>query len=253
MTTRGLPAHAAGLDAYPRILPLADTAASVEFADVIDPAINARVAALDIAVSASELPGIVETTPTYRSLLICYDPAVLNFASLVGAVRKLIRETLAVPEMSARRWTVPVLYGPPHGEDLAEVARHCGLHRDEVIAAHTGVEFRVYLVGFAPGVPVLGRLPVSLHMPRRTRPRPSVAAGSVLIAGAQASLLSNAMPSGWHILGRTPVRAFQPEADDPFLFRPGDRVRFRAIDRVAFDDLAEAAARGRPAALLDTA
>ncbi|MBV9538935.1 MAG: 5-oxoprolinase subunit PxpB [Acidisphaera sp.] len=229
MTGRGPPSHALGSDDYPRLLPLGDAALSVEFGDAIDPAINARVTALDLVLAASELPGIVETVPSYRSLLVCYDPERIGWGALVAALRDLLRQAVGAPAERGRLWTVPVRYGPPYGEDLQDVAARCGMRPDEVIAAHSGVEFRVYLVGFAPGVPVLGTLPSELRVPRRSSPRPRVAAGSVVIAGAQASMLSTDMPSGWHVLGRTALRAYRPHQDNPFLFRPGDRVRFRPI------------------------
>ena len=250
MAVTGLPAHALGLEAYPRLLPVGDAAVSVEFGNTIDPTINAQVAALDLAIAVSELPGIIETVPTYRSLLICYEPAELDFASLVSAVRDLVRDGQGAQADPGRHWTIPVEYGPPHGEDLEEVGRRCGLAPEEVIAAHAGVEFLVYLVGFSPGVPNLGRLPDCLNLPRRAQPRPMIPAGSVVIAGAQASIISVAMPSGWYIIGRTPVRAYQPDRPDPFLFNPGDRVRFRPIDGATYAGLAAAAAQGEMVAAL---
>lgn len=241
----GLPAHALGVEEYPRLLPLGDAALTVEFGNAIDPAIHARVTALDLALAAAELPGIQEMVPTYRSLLICYEPADLPFAALVAAIRRLVAEGGADAAEPGRRWDVPVAYGPPFGEDLDQVGERCGLSPAEVIAAHGAVEFLVYLVGFAPGVPILGRLPDRLHLPRRAVPRPSIPAGSVVIAGAQASIVSIPVPSGWHVLGRTPVRPFQRDRADPFLFRPGDRVRFHPIDPADFDRLTEAAAAGK--------
>ena len=138
---------------------------------------------------------------------------------------------------------MPVAYGAPFGEDLEAVAETLQLHPDEVVATHASTEYLVYLVGFNPGAPNLGGLPKRLHIPRRKVPHPMVAAGSVAIGGMQTGITSIAIPTGWHILGRTPVRPFAVERAEPFLFKPGDRIRFRPIP-------AAEAASGEPVASL---
>jgi KipI family sensor histidine kinase inhibitor len=237
--------------AYPRFLPVGDTALTVEFGDAIDPTINAAVIALDLGLAAAELPGIIETVPTYRSLLICYEPAELPYHTLVAAVRELIGENFGRAGRAGRCWTVPVAYGAPYGEDLEEVAATLRLEPRQVIAAHAGTEYLVYLVGFNPGAPNLGGLPTQLHIPRRKVPHPMVAAGSVAIGGMQTGITSIAIPTGWHILGRTPVRPFVVTRREPFLFEPGDRIRFRPIDGAEFERLAADAAAGEPVASLE--
>lgn len=240
----GLPAHAIGTEMYPRLLPLGDAALIVEFGDVIEPELNDRVIALDLALIAINLPGIVETVPTYRSLLIYYEPDELDFASLVFSLRDLLGKEWTQPLNSGRRWAIPVAYGTPFGDDLIEIGGRCGLSSDEVIGAHTSVDFLVYMVGFAPGIPNLGGLPECLRIHRRAIPRPTIPAGSVVIAGAQASIVSVAMPSGWHVLGRTPVRPYQRDSETPFLFRAGDRVRFYAIGSESYTRLEACVSRG---------
>ena len=234
--------------AYPRFLPVGDTALTVEFGEAIDPAINAAVMALDRALAAAEIAGITETVPTYRSLLICYEPTELPYQTLLVHIRELMAEGLECRRRTGRCWTVPVAYGPPFGEDLDDVAATLGLRPDQVIAAHSGTEYLVYLVGFNPGAPNLGGLPKRLHIPRRKVPHPMVAAGSVAIGGMQTGITSIAIPTGWHILGRTPVRPFAVDRAEPFLFKPGDRIRFRPIDAAEFHALAAAAASGEPVA-----
>ncbi len=229
---------------YPRFLPVGDTALTVEFGEAIDPAINAAVMSLDRALAAAEIPGIIETVPTYRSLLICYEPAELPYQALLGHLRELLAEGLQGTRRTGRVWTVPVAFGAPFGEDLDGVATTLDLQPDEVIAAHAGIEYLVYLVGFNPGAPNLGGLPERLHIPRRKVPHPMVAAGSVAIGGMQTGITSIAIPTGWHILGRTPVRPFAVNRDEPFLFKPGDRIRFRPICAAEFNDLAAEAATG---------
>jgi 5-oxoprolinase (ATP-hydrolysing) subunit B len=237
-------------EVYPRFLPVGDTALTVEFGNAIDPVINAAVIALDIALAASELPGIVETVPTYRSLLVCYEPGELPYQTLVDAVRELLGEGPGRSRRPGRCWSVPVAYGDAYGDDLEAVAETLNLTPDEVIAAHSGSEYLVYLVGFNPGAPNLGGLPQQLHIPRRQIPRPMVPAGSVAIGGMQTGITTIAIPTGWYILGRTPVLPFVVTRREPFLFQPGDRIRFRPINTTEFDRLAAEAAAGEPVASL---
>jgi KipI family sensor histidine kinase inhibitor len=223
----------------PRFLPVGDSALSVEFGNAISPPINNAVVSLDIALLAAELEGIVETVPSFRSLLICYDPGVLSHERLVETVRRLIRPGGRKHEAAGVPWNVPVVYDPPYADDLDDVAQRLGLAPEQVIALHAGAEYRVYMVGFAPGIPIMGGLPEPLHIPRRLDPRGKLPAGAVVIGGMQAAIASAPVPSGWYILGRTPLRLFDLSRADPFLFRPGDRIRFRRIDIAEYQRLAE--------------
>lgn len=238
---------------YPRLKPVGDLALSVEFGNAIDPELNAQVMALDLLIAAAEIPGITETVPAYRSLLICYDPAELPYSDLVRHVGALLAQNTGRPRRAGRRWTVPVVYGGPYGDDLDDAAAKLGLPPREVIEIHTSVDYLVYLVGFNPGTPNLGGLPPQLHIPRRVTPRPQVPPGSVAIGGMQTGITSIPIPTGWYILGRTPVKPYQPKRQDPFLFQPGDRIRFRPIDPDTFDELAELEAQGGMAATLGEA
>jgi KipI family sensor histidine kinase inhibitor len=229
----------ANLGDYPRFLPVGDTALAVEFGDAIDPQINAAVIAFDLRLAGADLAGIVETVPTYRSLLVRYDPVAVDFTALVAELRRLIARLGASARAVGTRWSVPVVYDPPFAADLEEVAERLKLSSDAIVALHAGADYHVYTVGFAPGIPLLGGLPAALHIPRRQCPRPRVPDGAVMIGGMQAALVSMPVPSGWYILGQTPLRAFDPERQDPFLFRPGDRVRFRRIDAVEYARLAD--------------
>ena len=181
---------------YPRFLPVGDCALSVEFANAIDPAVNAAVQALDRAVAAADLEGIVETTPTFRSLLVIYEPETIGFDELVEALRGLLADGLRTRSVTGRSWTVPVLYGSPSEDDLVEVAAATGNSRDDVIAIHSSAEYQVYFVGFVPGLPTLGGLPPALHLPRRPVPRLGIPAGSVMIGGMQGLIVPMTMPSG---------------------------------------------------------
>jgi KipI family sensor histidine kinase inhibitor len=222
---------------YPRFLPVGDCALTVEFADAIDPAINASVQALDRAIAASNLPGIIETAPSFRSLLIIYEPETIGANVLIDELRRLIADGLRTRLATGRSWTVPVAYGCPTDTDLLEVSAATGLSRKDVVAVHSSAAYQVYFVGFVPGLPVLGGLPSALHLPRRAEPRPGIEAGCVMIGGMQGLIVPMTMPSGWYSLGQTPLRCYDSNADNPFLFRPGDRIRFRAITARELADL----------------
>lgn len=213
----------------PKILPAGDQALVVEFSGAINPGDNARVIALDEQLAREPIIGILETAPTYRSLLVCYDPGLIRGADL-GAML-VERSRSALPDaISTRRWHVPVLYGHEAGIDLEIMAEMKGLSTDEIISLHSGATYRVYMIGFTPGYAYLGGLPDLLHTPRLKIPRQLTAAGGIAVGGMQASVSSVASPSGWRFLGRTPLRSFDPARKAPFVFQAGDEIRFHAID-----------------------
>lgn len=212
----------------PRIVPVGDAAILVELGETVDPAINAAVLALDAELARLALPGVVELVPTYRSLLVHYDPDAVDPEALIERLRRL-DPARAGPPPEGRLWIVPVAYGGEHGIDLEAVAARHGMSAEDVVALHTAATYRVYMVGFIPGFTYLGGLDPRLHTPRRDDPRARTPAGSVSIGGVQAGIASLEAPSGWHLLGRTPVRTFDPEREPAFLLEPGDRVRFRPI------------------------
>lgn len=231
----------------PRILPCGDAALSVEFGDAVDPALNARVLALDAGLAAQPIAGIVETVPTYRALFVQYDPVAIGFAELAAR----LAQRAARPATGAavgRLWRIPVVYGGGFGEDLEAVAAHAGLSAEEVVARHTAAEYRVYMIGFTPGFAYLGGLDPALATPRRAEPRLATPTGSVSIGGVQTGIHCVEAPSGWNLLGRTPVRTFHPGREPMFLLEPGDRIRFHAVPAGEWPDLDRAAAAGEPVA-----
>lgn len=225
------------------MLQAGDQALVVEFGDTIDARLNRLVQALDRRVAEAAIDGVIECVPTYRSLMIVYDPLRVGSAAMRKRIAKLVPKS-AEAEAPARRWTIPVAYGGVHGLDLDDVARMHDLSSDEVIALHSGAEYRVYMIGFSPGLAYLGGLPERLHTPRRTSPRLRVPPSSVAIGGIQAAVFSVEIPSGWHLLGRTPERMFNLRRTQPFLLGAGDRVRFRPISPTEYDRLAALAERG---------
>lgn len=221
----------------PAYLPCGDSGLTIEFGRTISPEINAAVLELDRRLAAAAIPGVIEAVPTYRSLFVQYDPLQLGHDELVAALDGMVG-TGPAAAAEGTHWRVPVAYGGAHGEDLAAVAERTGLAPDEVVAMHAGAVYRVYMIGFIPGFTYLGGLPDALHLSRRTDPRLSVPAGSVAIGGIQTGICPMVMPSGWHLLGRTPLTLFRLDRDPPVLFATGDRISFVPIDPAEYDRLA---------------
>ncbi|HEY8335326.1 MAG TPA: 5-oxoprolinase subunit PxpB [Tardiphaga sp.] len=227
----------------PRILPSGDAAITVEFSRTIDADANRRVLALDRHLAREPIMGITETVPTYRSLLVHYDPLQISFDALGEQLAVLGQ--LPVPVAApTRRWRIPVAYGGENGIDLEDVARTLGITPDEVVARHVAGDYRVAMIGFTPGWSYLSGLRVDMQMSRRQNPRLLTPAGTVSIGGIQTGIQCLAGPSGWHLLGRTAVRTYQLHRDPIFLLEPGDAITFSAVDEKTFAEQDRAADAG---------
>lgn len=229
--------------ATPRFLPAGDGAVTIEIANAIDPAINDMIVTIDRRIGEAAIDGVIETIPTYRSIQVVYDPLVIRFAQLVPRLSTLIPSEFEAPS-ERTLWRIPVNYGGENGIDLDYVASIHDLTTQEVIDRHAAAEYRVYMIGFMPGLVYLGGLDEVLHTPRRESPRTRTPGRSVAIGGIQAAIFSIAAPSGWHLLGRTPVKPFDPRRENPFLMGAGDLVLFHPIDRSEFDRLDRLAQKG---------
>lgn len=219
-----------------RFLDAGECALVVEYGTSIDPALHDRVLALDTALTAAAPAGVIECVPTYRSLMVHYDPLILARADLVRHIEALALDTAGGRQK--RRWTIPACYDEAMGEDLAFIAERQGIPVADVIRLHTTTRFRLYMFGFAPGVAYLGGGPPELAIPRRTSPRDLLPAGSLIIAGGQAVIMTVAMPSGWYIVGRTPERLFVADREPKVLGSPGDEVTFEPVDLATYHALA---------------
>jgi KipI family sensor histidine kinase inhibitor len=214
----------------PSLRPLGDGGVVAEFGgDEISDAANAAVLALRRVLEADQLHGVVETLPTYRSLLVVFDPLRTTAAAVCKAVLAAVPRADPTSLPAGRLVTLPVAYGGAHGPDLASVAAEVGLPEDAVIAAHTRQEYRVYMLGFSPGFPYMGTLPEALRVPRLRSPRTHVPARTVALAGQQTGVYPVPSPGGWRLIGRTPLRIYDPGREAPFLLDAGDRVRFAAV------------------------
>lgn len=183
------------------------------------------------------VPGVTNVHPAYASILIDFDPRATRHANVERAVVGLFAQADAAPYPTSRTVEIPVVYGGESGPDLETVARLTGHTPDEVTAIHSAADYLVYFLGFSPGFPYLGGLPESIAVPRLETPRRRVPAGSVAIGGSQTGVYPMASPGGWRIIGRTPLRLFDPAADPPTLLQMGDHVRFVPVEHTAKGEL----------------
>lgn len=210
----------------------------VELGDEISAEVNTRVRALEFLIQAKGVPGVVETVPSFRSLLVYYDPEQVAFEALCAGLGDLAEQATSATLPPARLVELPCCYDPEFGLDLVPAAERLGLTTDQLVRLHAGAEYLVYFVGFTPGLPYMAGVPERIRLPRLETPRVKVPAGSVGLGGAQYCIYSVESPGGYWLLGRTPVRLYDPEAAEPTLLRPGDRVRMRPIDRAEYDAIA---------------
>jgi KipI family sensor histidine kinase inhibitor len=227
----------------PRLLPRGDSAITVEFSRNIDDEANRRVLALDRTMARDTIAGVTETVPTYRSLLVHYDPVQIGFEEL-GEKLMALAQIPVPPTIGTRRWRIPVAYGGEHGVDLEDVAKTLNTTPDNIVARHVAGDYRVAMIGFTPGWSYLSGLEDFLHLPRRQNPRLLTPAGTISIGGVQTGVQCLAGPSGWHLLGRTPVRTYQLHRDPIFLLEPGDAVTFSAVNAKTFAEQDRAAQSG---------
>jgi inhibitor of KinA len=231
------------MDTGARFLDAGEAALVVEFGRTVDPDINDRVLALDSVLTQLALVGVRETVPTYRSLMIYYDPLLIDRDALIATVRE-IEARPAQARAPKSLWTIPCCYDPGMAEDIGEVAAMTGLTPERVAALHASATYRVYMYGFAPGFCYLGGVPSELAVSRRPAPRPPHSANTILLGGGLTLVATFSMPTGWWVLGRTPERMFALGRDPMFLVGVGDALRFEPIDRPTFEAIEVRAAAG---------
>jgi inhibitor of KinA len=219
-----------GEENFPYFKPAGDHALLAVFGDEIDLATNRRVHALDRLLQEEPFSALVETVPTYTSILIYYDLMSSDYEHTLAAVKEKIKRIGAETELVPRKVDIPTVYGGDFGPDIEYVARHNHLSIGEVIQIHSSREYPVFMMGFTPGFPYLGGMDERIATPRLESPRTHVPSGSVGIAGKQTGIYPIDSPGGWQIIGRTALKLFDPNRVPPFLLAPGDMVHFVPVE-----------------------
>lgn len=230
---------------YPQIKITGDKSVAVVFGDEISEEINTSIRAFDEALSEEQIDGITETVPTYCSLTIHYGPEKIRYRELRERLEKLLSVAHKAQKMAVTVMEIPVLYGGECGPDLEYVAKYNNMAPEDVIRIHSSGEYLIYMLGFTPGFSYMGGMDDSIATPRLKTPRVLIPAGSVGIAGKQTGIYPIDSPGGWQLIGRTPVRLYDAERDDPILLDAGLRVKFIPIDEVEFERITARVAAGR--------
>lgn len=205
--------------------------------DEASPEVSARVQAAAAAVERALGDDLVDLVPSYASVLIIYDALHTDHLSVAHRTREALQALAAHATSEGREVVLPVYYDPEVGEDLAALAERASLSIEEVIRLHSATEYRVYAIGFAPGFAYLGQVDERIAAPRLATPRQKVPRGAVAIADRQTAVYPAVSPGGWNLIGRCPVRMFDPDAEPTMPVSVGDRVRFEAVSRERFLEL----------------
>jgi inhibitor of KinA len=229
---------------FPKFRVMGDRGLLVEYGDRIDPEINRKVRLLTLAFDHERPAGIIEVIPTYKSLLVVYDPLQVDCESVIRTVESLEADLPQLLLTAPRTIDIPVCYSGDFGPDIEFVARHNGLKVEDVIRIHSETVYMLYMIGFTPGFSYLGGLAETLHTPRLETPRAVVHAGSVGIANDQTGMYAVSSPGGWRIIGRTPLKLFDPARDEPFVYAAGDFIKFTSISEEEYYKLANQAPDG---------
>ena len=227
-----------------RYLVSGDCAVCVEFGNKICPDINTKIRAFKIAVEKSGIEGIVETVPTYRSLLVHYKPEVIGFKELTEKFEELMGSISNIQIPPPTVIEIPVLYGGEMGPDIENVASHNGKTVEEVIQIHTSEEYLIYMLGFIAGFPYLGGMSKEIATPRLKSPRVKIDGGSVGIAGEQTGVYPVDSPGGWQLIGRTPLKLYDADREKPVLLEAGQYIKFRSIDAAEYAKIEKEVADG---------
>lgn len=227
-----------------KILTAGDSSLLIQFDSIIDPAVNARIAATVQLMREQQIEGVVDIIPAFCSLLINYDPRVISYDEMKTRMEKILSVEVAAGERRKKIYEIPVCYGGEYGPDLNTIAEHAGLTPAEVIDIHTSADYLIYMLGFLPGFTYLGGLDERIHTPRLANPRVRIPAGSVGIGGSQTGIYPMDSPGGWQLMGMTPVKTYDPNREIPILVEAGDYIRFVAVDEQEYEKIRVQVAQG---------
>lgn len=229
----------------PKYLLAGDRAVVIEYGQEISVEINSRIRAMTKAIEACEIKGIIEVVPTYCSLIVHYNPIDIDYHILMEQLKKLEKKINDSDICEVRIIEIPTVYGGEYGVDIENVAKNNGLSLEEVINIHSSKEYLVYMLGFTPGFAYLGGMDERIATPRLKTPRIKIDAGSVGIAGSQTGIYPIDSPGGWQLIGRTPLKLYDPYAENPILLRPGDYIKFTRISEEEYLRIKEEIENGK--------
>jgi inhibitor of KinA len=227
-----------------KYIPSGDSAFIIKAGDVISEEVNLVVRKLMKRLEEEDIKGIMDFIPSYNELMVCYDPATVDYRQLLEIFKKCAADLSAMTMPNAYIIHVPVLYGGEAGPDLQYVAEYNGLAEEDVIRIHSSTNCLVYMLGFTPGFCYLGGMDKRIAAPRQETPRLKIPAGSVGIAGEQTGIYPLESPGGWQLIGRTPLLLFSPDRQPEFLFNAGDYIQFYPVDRDEYERIAAQVAEG---------
>ena len=222
------------MDNWPKISQSGDRSVSIEFENSISPEVNEKVRSLLHILDEKRFIWVIDMVPSYRSLLICYDPHLISIEDASSRLLSLCKVPTKINDDSSQLIEIPIVYGGHRGPDLEFVSNYHGLDTETIIATHSDPIYQVYMLGFSPGFPYLGGMPKSIATPRLESPRKQVPAGSVGIANQQTGIYPSVSPGGWRVIGQTPLILFDPNRNPPAIFSAGDRLKFVPIDENEF-------------------
>ena len=211
-----------------KIYPVGDIALSVDFGNVIEEKTNDKVMELEKAMQKAQIPGILEMVPSYRALMVQYDPMLISYQQLTERIIELNQTLQAGSSVQSKKLIrlIPCCYGGEYGEDLKGMETITGFSQEEIIRIHAGMDYKIYMLGFLPGFVYLGGMDERIAAPRLDTPRIAIPAGSVGIGGKQTGVYPIASPGGWRLIGTTPVKFYDPTAEEPILCKAGEYIRF---------------------------
>lgn len=217
-----------------KILTAGDASLLVEFGKEINPDINRKIAATVQLMREQHIEGVVDVIPAFCSLLINYDPRVIGYEEIKDRIKKLLKLEIKAGNEKKKIFEIPVCYGGEFGPDIATIAEHAGLTEQEVIELHSSRDYLIYMLGFLPGFCYLGGLDERIFTPRLASPRIKIDAGSVGIGGSQTGIYPLDSPGGWQLMGKTPVKTYDPDREVPILFEAGNYIRFVPVSEEEF-------------------